>query len=138
AYRETIEYMYSSNPQVIKDYAAFVGVPEPLAKKVRDDFFPKALVWPDEIKGLDSLMEEAVTLKFIPSPLTKQQQAELIQIQAARGPGRRGARGAPPPRGGEGVGVGGRVIFEKPSPPHPTCFASRLPWGEVEQVARPR
>ncbi|HKA71040.1 MAG TPA: ABC transporter substrate-binding protein, partial [Xanthobacteraceae bacterium] len=83
AYRETVEYMYSSNPQVIKDYAAFVGVPEPLAKKVRDDFFPKALVWPDEIKGLDSLMEEAVTLKFIPSPLTKQQQAELIQIQAA-------------------------------------------------------
>jgi len=85
AYRETVEYMYSSNPQVIKDYAAFVGVPEPLAKKVRDDFFPKALVWPDEIKGLDSLMEEAVTLKFIPSPLTKQQQAELIQIQAATG-----------------------------------------------------
>src|SRR5215468_4737504 len=81
AYRETVEYMYSSNPQVFKDYAAFVGVPEPLAKKVRDDFFPKALVWPDEIKGLDSLMEEAVTLKFIPSPLTKQQQAEFIQIQ---------------------------------------------------------
>jgi len=50
---------------------------------VRDDFFPKSLVWPDEIKGVDSLMEEAVTLKFIPAPLTKQQLAELIQIQAA-------------------------------------------------------
>jgi len=85
AYRETIEYMYGSNPQVIKDYAEFVNVPETLAKKVRDDFFPKSLVWPDEIKGLDSLMEEAVTLKFIPSPLTKQQQAELIQVQAAAG-----------------------------------------------------
>jgi hypothetical protein len=58
-------------------------VSEPLAKKVRDDFFPKALIWPGEIKGLDSLMEEAVTLKFIPGPLTKQQQAELMQIQAA-------------------------------------------------------
>ena len=33
--------------------------------------------------SLDSLMEEAVTLKFIPAPLTKQQQAELIQIQGA-------------------------------------------------------
>jgi len=85
AYRETIEYMYGSNPQVIKDYAEFVNVPETLAKKVRDDFFPKSLVWPDEIKGLDSLMEEAVTLKFVPSPLTKQQQAELIQVQAAAG-----------------------------------------------------
>jgi NitT/TauT family transport system substrate-binding protein len=82
AYRETIEYMYGSNPQVIKDYAEFVKVPEPLAKKVRDEFFPKSLIWPDEIKGLDSLMEEAVTLKFIPAPLTKQQQAELIHLQA--------------------------------------------------------
>ena len=82
AYRETIEYMYGSDPRVMKDYAEFVGVPEPLAKKVRDDFFPKALVRPDEIKGLESLMAEAVTLKFIPAPLTKEQQAELIQIQA--------------------------------------------------------
>src|SRR5262249_3997351 len=70
AYRETIEYMYGGDPQVIKDYAEFVGVPEPLARNARDQFFPKSLVWPDEIKGLDSLMEEAVTLKFIPAPLS--------------------------------------------------------------------
>jgi NitT/TauT family transport system substrate-binding protein len=82
AYRETIEYMYGSDPQVIKDYAEFVNVPEPLARKVRDEFFPKALVWPDEIKGLDSLMEEAVTLKFIPAPLAKDKVAEFIQMQA--------------------------------------------------------
>jgi NitT/TauT family transport system substrate-binding protein len=84
AYRETIDYMYSDNPQVLKDYAEFVGVPEPLAKKVRDNFFPKSLVWPDEIKGLDSLMAEAVTLKFIPQPMTKQQLDELIQLQTAK------------------------------------------------------
>ena len=82
AYRETIEYMYGSDPQVIKEYAEFVNVPEPLARKVRDEFFPKALVWPDEIKGLDSLMEEAVTLKFIPAPLAKDKVAEFIQMQA--------------------------------------------------------
>ena len=81
AYREAIEYMYSDNPQVIKDYAEFAGVPEALARKVRDDFFPKSLVWPDEIKGLDSLMQDAVELKFITAPLTKEQIAELIQIQ---------------------------------------------------------
>jgi NitT/TauT family transport system substrate-binding protein len=81
-YRETIEYMYGSDPQVIKDYAEFVNIPEPLARKVRDEFFPKALLSPDQINGLDSLMEEAVTLKFVPAPLTKAQQAELIQIQA--------------------------------------------------------
>jgi NitT/TauT family transport system substrate-binding protein len=81
AYREAIDYMYSDNPQVIKDYAAFVNIPEPIAKRVRDEFFPKSLIWPDEIKGLDSLMSEAVTLKFIAAPLTKEQIAELIQIQ---------------------------------------------------------
>jgi len=80
AYRESIEYMYSSNPQVITDYAEFAKVPEPMAKRVRDEFFPKSLVNPDQIHGLDSLIPEAVNLKFIPAPLTKEQIAELIQI----------------------------------------------------------
>jgi NitT/TauT family transport system substrate-binding protein len=80
-YRDTIAYMYGDNPQVIKDYAAFVSVPEAMAKRVRDDFFPKSLLDPNEIHGLDSLMAEAVTLKFIATPLTAQQAAELIQIQ---------------------------------------------------------
>jgi NitT/TauT family transport system substrate-binding protein len=82
AYRESINYMYSDNPQVIKDYAEFVGVSQDVAKKVRDDFFPKSLVWPDEIKGIDSLMAEAVTLKFIPQPMSKEQLDELIQLKA--------------------------------------------------------
>jgi NitT/TauT family transport system substrate-binding protein len=80
AYRESIEYMYSSDPQLIKDYAEFAKVPEPMAKRVRDEFFPKGLVNPDRIHGLESLMPEAVNLKFIPAALTKEQTAELIQI----------------------------------------------------------
>jgi ABC-type nitrate/sulfonate/bicarbonate transport system substrate-binding protein len=81
AYRESIAYMYSDNPQVFKDYAEFVGVSEAMARQVRDDFFPRSLVEPDEIHGIDSLMAEAVTLKFIATALSKQQLAELIQIQ---------------------------------------------------------
>ena len=80
AYRESIDYMYSANPQVIRDYAEFVKVSEPMAKRVRDEFFPKTLVDPDKITGLESLLAEAVTLKFIPAALTKEQLAELIQI----------------------------------------------------------
>ncbi len=80
AYRETIDYMYSDNPAVIRDYAEFVGVPEAVARRVRDDFFPKSLVDPDQIHGLDSLMSEALALKFINAPLTAQQDAELVQI----------------------------------------------------------
>lgn len=84
AYRESVDYMYGADPQVIKDYAEFVGVPEPLARRVRDDFFPKSLIWPDEIKGLDALIEEAVTLKFVSAPLTNEQIAGLIRIPAPR------------------------------------------------------
>ena len=73
--------MYSDNPQVIKDYAAFVGVNEAMAKRVRDEFFPRSLVLPDEVKGLDSLMDDAVALKFISAPLSKQQIADLVQLQ---------------------------------------------------------
>lgn len=80
AYRESIDYLYSSNPQVMKDYAEFARVSEPLAKRVRDEFFPKSLVNPDQIHGLETLIPEAVNLKFIPTPLTKEQIAELIQI----------------------------------------------------------
>jgi NitT/TauT family transport system substrate-binding protein len=80
AYRETIAYMYSDDPRVMKDYGEFAGISEAMAKRVRDDFFPPSLLNPDEIHGLDGLMAEAVTLKFIATPLSKEQVAELIQI----------------------------------------------------------
>jgi NitT/TauT family transport system substrate-binding protein len=81
AYRESIVYMYSDNPQVIKDYAEFAGVSETAARRARDDFFPQSLVWPNEIKGLDALVQDAIELKFISAPLSKEQLANLIQIQ---------------------------------------------------------
>jgi NitT/TauT family transport system substrate-binding protein len=80
AYRETLDYMYSDNPQVIKDYAEHAGLPIEIARRTRDKFFPKALLNPDAIKGLDIMMPEAVNLKFIAAPLTGDQLAELIQI----------------------------------------------------------
>ncbi len=82
--RDTINYMYSDNPQVFKDYAEFAGVPETMARRVRNEFFPRSLVEPDEIKGVDSLMKDAVELKFINAPLTKDQVAQLVQIQRKR------------------------------------------------------
>ena len=51
AYRESIDYMYSDNPQVMTDYADFAGVAPALAKRVRDEFFPKSLMQMTEIKG---------------------------------------------------------------------------------------
>ena len=83
AYRETIDWMYS-DPAALKHYAEFVGVPESLAKRVRDEFFTKEMLWPDEIKGLDQIIPDAVSLKYMQQPLSKEQLAELIQIPAKR------------------------------------------------------
>lgn len=84
AYRDTIDYMYSDNPQVMKDYAEFVGVSEALARRVRDEFFPKSLLNPDEVKGLEMIVPDAVNLKYISQPLTADQLKQLIQIPPRR------------------------------------------------------
>ena len=79
AYRETVDWMYS-DPAALKTYAEFVGIPEALAKRTRDEFFPKASIDPDKVVGLESIVHDAVALKFTAAPLTKEQLAELIQI----------------------------------------------------------
>ena len=80
AYRETIDWLYSDDPAALKTYAYFVGIPVAVAKRTRDGFFPKASVDPDRIVGLDTIVQDAVALKFTSAPLTKEQLAELIQI----------------------------------------------------------
>jgi NitT/TauT family transport system substrate-binding protein len=79
AYRKTLEWMYT-DPAALKAYAAFVGIPEAQAKRTRDEFFPRAALDPARIVGLDSILTDAVTLKYISKPLTREQLAELIQI----------------------------------------------------------
>ena len=82
AYRETIDYMYSDNPQVLKDYAEcqdHAGWPS-----VREQFFPKSLLQMTEIKGLDQMLKDAVELKYAPKELTKEQVADLIQTSIAK------------------------------------------------------
>jgi NitT/TauT family transport system substrate-binding protein len=79
AYRETIDAMYA-DPNALKAYAEFVGITEAKAKRTRDDFFPKASIDPDKVVGLDSIVQDAVALKFTAAPLTKEQLAELMQI----------------------------------------------------------
>lgn len=80
AYRESIAWIYSNDPAALKTYADFVGISVETAKRVRDDFFPPAAIDPDRIVGLDTIVPNAVALKFTAAPLTKEQLAELIQI----------------------------------------------------------
>src|SRR5204863_5897543 len=60
AYRESIDWLYSSDPVALKTYAEFVGIPVETAKRTRDDFFPKAAVDPDKVVGLDTIVQDAV------------------------------------------------------------------------------
>jgi hypothetical protein len=60
AYRETIDWMYSDDPKALATYAEFVGIPLEMAKRTRDQFFPKAAVDPDRIVGLDTIVPDAV------------------------------------------------------------------------------
>jgi NitT/TauT family transport system substrate-binding protein len=81
AYRETLDWMYS-DPVALKAYAEWVNIPENLAKEVRDQFYPKENLRLDRLSGLDAAMADAVSLKFLPAPLTKQQQDELFKYYA--------------------------------------------------------
>jgi len=80
AYRETIDWMYSDDPAALKTYAEFVGIPLAMAKRTRDEFFPRSSIDPDQVVGLDVIVQDAVTLKYTATQLTKEQLAELIQI----------------------------------------------------------
>jgi NitT/TauT family transport system substrate-binding protein len=81
AYRETVDFMYN-DPAALKIYADFVGISEAKAKRTRDEFFPKEAIEPDKIVGMDTIVKDAVDLKFTSAPLTKEQLAELVQIPA--------------------------------------------------------
>ncbi|OJX99732.1 MAG: sulfonate ABC transporter [Rhizobiales bacterium 62-17] len=79
AYRQTIDMMYK-DPAALKIYADFVGIPEQVAKRTRDQFFPPASIDPDKVVGLAEIMPDAVNFKYITAPLTDAQLKELIQI----------------------------------------------------------
>jgi NitT/TauT family transport system substrate-binding protein len=79
AYREVVDWMYS-DPAALKAFADWAHVSEAMAKTVRDDYYPKKNVLPDRIEGVDALMADAVSFKYIAAPLSKDQLARLILV----------------------------------------------------------
>ncbi|MCE3257589.1 MAG: sulfonate transporter [Nitrobacter vulgaris] len=80
AYKETLDWMYS-DPAALKIFSEFAGLPERVAAKVRT-LVPKDTLVPDRIVGVDQIIAEAVSMKFLAAPLTPEQIKELIQITA--------------------------------------------------------
>ncbi|MGH6789040.1 MAG: ABC transporter substrate-binding protein [Pseudolabrys sp.] len=79
AYRETVDYMYN-DPAALKVYSEWLKISEAKAKRTRDGFFPAKAIDPDHIVGLDTIVKDAVALKYTSKELTTEQLAELIQI----------------------------------------------------------
>jgi len=78
AYRETIEWMYADD-SAIAAFARYAAISPAMAGRVRDDFYPKAMLQLDRVMGLAELIEDAVAFKYMGQPLTPAQTAELLQ-----------------------------------------------------------
>ena len=79
AYREAADWMYS-DPKAMEMYAAKVKVPVEIVKQSAADFQPKATIQSDEMKDMDGIVRDAIKLKFLDQPLTKEQVADFVQI----------------------------------------------------------
>ena len=79
AYRETVDWMYA-DPNAIKMYAEKMKIDETLDRDSIKEIHPKDAMQTDEMKDIDGIQRDAVKLKFIDQPLSKDQLAEFIQI----------------------------------------------------------
>jgi NitT/TauT family transport system substrate-binding protein len=79
AYRETLDWMFSSS-DAVRLHAEQLDVPVELAAMTRDKFQTRKAMRHDRLSDIDAVMTDAVTLKFLDKPLSSEQLAELIQI----------------------------------------------------------
>jgi NitT/TauT family transport system substrate-binding protein len=79
AYRESVDWMYS-DPKAVEMYSAKIHRPVELLKDSMAKFQPKQALQTDKFADLDGAIADAVKLKFLEKPLTKEQIAELLQI----------------------------------------------------------
>ena len=79
AYRESLDWMYS-DPLAVKYYSETIKQPESLVVMQRDQYNPKEALSPDRLSDIDQVMADAIEMKFLEAPLTKEQLAEFFQI----------------------------------------------------------
>ncbi len=81
-YRDTLDWMYS-DPAALKVFEEFSGIPQALMARARDEYFPKPTMWPDEVKGIDLTIADAVKNRFLSKPLSAAEIKELVQVPSA-------------------------------------------------------
>ena len=79
AYRESVDWMYS-DPKAVDMYSEKMKLPVDLLKESMKEFHPKVALQTDVMADIEGATRDAVALKFLDKPLTKEQLAELLQI----------------------------------------------------------
>src|SRR5215475_14098381 len=78
AYGEAIDWMYADD-RAIPAFAQWAAISQAMARRVRDDFYPKAMLQLDRVMGVPELIDDAIAFKYVAQPLTAAQIAELLQ-----------------------------------------------------------
>lgn len=78
-WREAVDWMYA-DPQATKLYAEKIHSTEDLIEKSVTEFQPKAAMQSDHIADVEGIVRDAVKLKFLDQPLSKEQLAEFFQV----------------------------------------------------------
>jgi len=79
AYRETVDWMYAS-PDAVRLYAEKTKISPDLIRESIAKYHTIEAMQTDAIKDIEGINRDAVKLKYIDKPLTREQLAELIQI----------------------------------------------------------
>jgi NitT/TauT family transport system substrate-binding protein len=82
-YREAADWMYA-DPKALAMYAEKIRQPIDILQESLKEFHPKAAMQTERMAELDATIADAVKLKFLDAPLTKEQIAEFLQIPPAK------------------------------------------------------
>jgi len=78
-YREAVDWMYA-DPKALEMYSEKVKQPVDILRESLAEFHPKSAMQTETMQDLDGAVTDAVKLKFLDAPLTKEQLAEFLQI----------------------------------------------------------
>lgn len=79
AYRDSVDWMYA-DPKALTMYAQKIKADEALLKESLKEFHPKEAMQTDKMADLDGAIADAVKLKFLDAPLSREQVTEFLQI----------------------------------------------------------
>jgi NitT/TauT family transport system substrate-binding protein len=80
-YREAVDWMYA-DPKALAMYEAKTRQPMDILQEALKEFYPKPTMQTERLEEIDAAVADAVKLKFLDAPLTKEQLGEMVQIPA--------------------------------------------------------